>query len=400
MHAYFEHSLTVSQVYLIPQSQYFTKAASISSSMAALSFIAFIVGIAAINGAVSPKELMRRQVDAQEEASVDQSTSNGFQKLIKRHAGQSNGSAFPIDVVYCWSGQPLQNRGDGDHNTGGGFGELRYSIRFLEAYAPWFNKAYILVNTPSMERPPWLSEASQDRIVMVDRCSLFTRSQDCPTEDTAACQSVMHKIPGLSEHYLQMDDDFLMLKPLTPTDFFSSESPNNPFVLPAQAEIDYPMYDDTPQGPDMPPESTPTRMGAFHHLPIPNLVSFVSQLEDKYPDWYAFVRSHHTRFVCCDASVRGNGLDELFHRIYPHMLLKLGVGIQQPGAPATICDSALQGEGQRGQEQCFEGHLKDPQLKFMTLQNIGVMSTWRVVVKALEEHVKNMPASTLVVRDP
>merc|ERR1719453_858234 len=64
-------------------------------------------------------------------------------------------SPFPIDFVYCWSGEESQHDGyalpkqgsvAGDHNVGQGFGELRWSLKYLEAHAPWFNKAYILVN--------------------------------------------------------------------------------------------------------------------------------------------------------------------------------------------------------------------------------------------------------------
>lgn len=287
----------------------------------------------------------------------------------------------------------MQHGGDTGHNKGGGFGELRYSIRFLEAYAPWFNKAFVLVNTAAIDRPPWLSEESKDRIEMIDRCSLLG-AQNCPTENTAACQAVAHKIPGLSEHFMIIDDDFLLLHPLSPSDFFQASG--NPLVLAANAEQDVPLYDHTPQGPDMPPTLTPTRMGAFHHVPCPMLVSFASQLEDKYPDWYAFVRSHHTRFICCDATVRGNGLDEDFKRIYPHMLLKLKVGSQQPQSHPTICDGA-HAQGEAAFQKCFEANLKDSQLKFMTLQNIGKLTTWRIVQKALEEHIQDMPESKLVV---
>lgn len=319
---------------------------------------------------------------------------------IKPHA-----KVFAIDFVYCWAGEAVQQDDEGktlhditgtdrSHGSGHGFGELRYSIRFLEAYAPWFHKVYILVNRP-VKRPTWLTEASKHRVIMIDRCTLFDRSQDCPTQNDAACSAVMHKIPGLSEHFVAMDDDFLVLHPLTPSDFFSSHE-GKPFVLPPHAQYHVSMYEKMPRGPDMPPKSIPGRMFEFHHFPCPNWVSFAWQLEHKYPEWYAFVRSHRHRFVCCNASInKGSGLDEEFHRIYPHMLLKLGVGIHRPVKTQETCDPERQ-ISRDAFRRCFIKKLLKPQLQFMVLQNIFDVGTWDVVQEALRRHIRKMPESKLV----
>jgi len=233
---------------------------------------------------------------------------------------------------------------------------------------------------------------------MIDRCNLFGRSQDCPTVNDAACRSVMHKIPGLSEHFVAMDDDFLLLRPLKPSDFFASERRNvgKPLVLAEGALKGVPMYHHKPPGPDMPPNSVPTRMSQFHHTPTPNLVSFARQLENTYPDWFAFVRSHRTRFVCCNATTRGNGLDEEFQRVYPHMLLKLKVGIRQPVNYRTACRGLR--DGGPYFIRCMTHKLKKASLKFMTLQNIYHVDTWRVMQRALEEHIRDMATSQFVVQ--
>jgi len=356
--------------------------------MMAVFFITFMASIIV----ASSNALVRRELNSHA------LYTSSLAESIRPHQSQ-----FPIDFVYCWAGEALQEDDERmeirdikqtDHNLGRGFGELRYSIRLLEAYAPWFNKVYILVNTPA-ERPTWLTEASKDKILMIDRCTLFERSQDCPTENDAACRAVMHKIPGLSQHFVAMDDDFLMLHPLKPSDFFASGE-GKPLVLAAGAQKDWPMYGEKPpQGPDMPPKSVPTRMLAWHHLPCPLWVSFAWQLEHEYPEWFAFVRSHHTRFVCCNASIRGNGLDEEFHRIHPHMLLKLQVGIKRPERFSATCDNDKM--DQAAFQQCLLDKLSNPRMKFMTLQNIFHLKTWAVVQDALKAHIKSMPESRLVV---
>merc|ERR1719160_565888 len=127
----------------------------------------------------------------------------------------------------------------------------------------------------------------------------------------------MHRIPGLSEHFVAMEDDFVTLGPTQPSDFFSSDG--KPLVLSKGAHRGRTMYCDRAArkddfsakcipGPDKPPKSVPNRMGPFHHVPMPLTVTFAKHMELKYHEWFAFVRSHHTRFVCCNASHVGNGL--------------------------------------------------------------------------------------------
>merc|ERR1719408_292252 len=82
----------------------------------------------------------------------------------------------------------------------------------------------------------------------------------------------------------------------------------------------------------MPPEYVPDRIKfwSFTHRAMPMTISFNTHLEKEFADWFAFVRSHKTRFVCCNASKFGNGLDEDFLRMYPAMLYKLKAGDQLP----------------------------------------------------------------------
>ena len=42
---------------------------------------------------------------------------------------------------------------------------------------------------------------------------------------------------------------------------------------------------------------------------------------------YAFVRSHRSRFVCCNAAIKADGLDEDFARVYPHMIYAEKAGV-------------------------------------------------------------------------
>lgn len=319
-------------------------------------------------------------------------------------------ASFAIDFVYCWAGEAVQHDGDkeglqekaepfrDDHNGGEGFGEIRWSLKMLEAHAPWFNKLYILVNGQA-DRPHWLTEESEGKVVMVDRCQLFTNPADCPTRNTFACQSVMHKIPNLTEHFVSMQDDWLIVNPVQPSDFFTSEG--KPLVVIRDAEQEVALYSNVVPGPNMPPSSHPNRMEHLWHLPLPMLVSFGQQLETTYPDWFAFVRSHRTRFACCNASVVDNGLDESFDRIYPHELLKQHVGTKQ-SLFTDECwwwaddSSNVNGVKQKFQK-CLVHKLLDTKTKFMVLQTVLTADTWTVVEQAMLKNLEKYP--TKFVKD-
>lgn len=334
-------------------------------------------------------------------------------------------SPFPIDFVYCWAGEQVQMDGwpggkkmDGDnfdmdhsdHNTGGGFGEMRWSLRYLEAYAPWFNKVYLLVNTPAL-RPAWLTERAREKIMVVDRCSLFPEheKQNCPTLNSHACQAVMHKIPGLSEHFVAMQDDFLIHKAASAATFFTFDGKPNVLVEHANDQADV-YAGHIRSGPDQPPNMRPTRMRDYRHFPIPMLVSFAEEMEKKYPDWYAFVRSHSTgRFNCCDKTdTSDGGLDEDFQRIYPHMLLSEGKGHEASADSkfAATCNFPVpdpvnagkmlvpsQGIGKpANREMALQNCVVDMvqnDHKFMVLQNIVRKKTWVTVEHALAKKLQD-----------
>jgi len=198
----------------------------------------------------------------------------------------------------------------------------------------------LLVNGQA-QPPAWA--AGDSRIVMVDRCTLFPRKSDCPTKNTAACEAVIHRIPGLTEHFVNMEDDWILLRKMSPSDFFSA-SGRPQYAVPVSKDSLMDMYGrpwKSLSGPDMPPDHVPHRLKSFArtHRAMPMTISFSMRLDKEFPDWFAFVRSHKTRFVCCNASTFGNDLDEMTCRMYPAMLYKYGAGdqLQKPALYGAAC---------------------------------------------------------------
>ncbi len=95
--------------------------------------------------------------------------------------------------------------------------EFRYSLRSLERYAPWICNVYLITNG---QIPEWLND-THGRLKIVRHEELFTNRDDLPTFNSHAIESHLHRIPGLSEHYLYFNDDVFLGNRVYPEDFLS-----------------------------------------------------------------------------------------------------------------------------------------------------------------------------------
>lgn len=141
---------------------------------------------------------------------------------------------FPIDVVYTWvdGSDPawVESRArfadqeashHGESTMAGRFldrGELRYSLRSLSENAPWVRNVFVVT---AGQRPDWLS-SEDSRLRIVDHTEIFPSAGDLPTFNSHAIETCLHRIPGLAEHFIYMNDDVIMSGRTTPEDFFES----------------------------------------------------------------------------------------------------------------------------------------------------------------------------------
>ncbi len=147
---------------------------------------------------------------------------------------------FPIDVVYTWvDGNDADFRRakarylsewKGQSSDGAGVSndweehrflsrdELRYSLRSVNAYMPWVRKIHIVTNG---QVPAWLrTEALDGRLILVEHKDIFPTSEHLPTFNSHAIEANLHRIKGLSEHFLYFNDDVFVGSPQYPEDFF------------------------------------------------------------------------------------------------------------------------------------------------------------------------------------
>jgi hypothetical protein len=138
---------------------------------------------------------------------------------------------FPVDFVFTWvdgsdpahadkydrlrenlaPGAALEESRHRDN------GELRYALRSLELYAPWARRIFLVTDN---QVPAWL-DAGHPKIRVVDHTEIIP-AEYLPTFSSRVIEAHLHLIPGLAEHYVYCNDDFFLLSPCEPRDFFSA----------------------------------------------------------------------------------------------------------------------------------------------------------------------------------
>lgn len=141
---------------------------------------------------------------------------------------------LPIDFVYLWcdGSDPVfarqklarmkqANPALVDENIGDvryiQYDELRYALRSVYTYAPWFRHIFIVTNH---QRPSWLADCPT--ISIVDHTEIIP-SNLLPTFSSIGIEMYLDRIPGLSEHFIYANDDTMLNRPLEPSNFFSEE---------------------------------------------------------------------------------------------------------------------------------------------------------------------------------
>ncbi len=133
----------------------------------------------------------------------------------------------PVDAVYTWvdgerpeyrdlvaryAGRP---RDRNPERTRDGYDLLRYSLRSLSRYAPWIRNVVLFTARPHV--PAWLADHPRIRVVHHDE---VMDPAILPTFNSRCIESHLHLVPGLSETFLYVNDDYLFGAPTTLEDFF------------------------------------------------------------------------------------------------------------------------------------------------------------------------------------
>lgn len=101
-------------------------------------------------------------------------------------------------------------------------GELDWCVTSILRFAPWIRTVHIVSDrqTPKLiarlQGTPYAS-----RVRVVDHREIFAGHEDClPTFNSRAIITALWRLPQLAENFIYFNDDFFLLRPVAPTDFF------------------------------------------------------------------------------------------------------------------------------------------------------------------------------------
>lgn len=164
--------------------------------------------------------------------------------------------------------------------------ELRYSLRSLAQHADFVRRVHIVT---AGQVPSWLDEDAPN--VRVTRHEEILDAECLPTFNSHAIETGLHRIEGLAEHYLYLNDDFFFGRDCTPSTFFTRDG--LPKVFPDERAT-VPAGPPSPADPPVNSASKNTRdlMRAefdlpvdrkIQHVPYPQRRSLLAEMEERFP---------------------------------------------------------------------------------------------------------------------
>ena len=100
------------------------------------------------------------------------------------------------------------------------YGFFKYWFRGVEKYAPWVRKIHFV---SSGQVPEWLN-LSNPKLNLVKHIDYIPK-EFLPTYNSPVIERYMHRIPGLSDKFVYFNDDFYIIRPVTPERFFKNGLP-------------------------------------------------------------------------------------------------------------------------------------------------------------------------------
>jgi hypothetical protein len=108
----------------------------------------------------------------------------------------------------------------------GDCGEIAWCVASLLRFAPWLRRIHIVADE---QQPAFLERVAHtaiaQRLRLVDHREIFEGyEQYLPTFSNRSIEAMLHRIPGLASRFLYLNDDFMLLQPVQPEDFFRGEA--------------------------------------------------------------------------------------------------------------------------------------------------------------------------------
>ncbi|MCL6270768.1 stealth conserved region 3 domain-containing protein [Sansalvadorimonas sp. 2012CJ34-2] len=150
---------------------------------------------------------------------------NIYPDVINNFGGYEFGTPWPVDIIYTWVNKDDEGWVEKwnsnfpekpfDPDRFSSKDELKYSLRALCKFLPWFHNVYIVSNC---DRPTWLKD--HPGVKWVNHEEIFPSSDMLPTFNSHAIEACLHRIDGLNERFIYFNDDMFVNRPCYYHDFY------------------------------------------------------------------------------------------------------------------------------------------------------------------------------------
>ena len=105
--------------------------------------------------------------------------------------------------------------------------EIKFTINSILKFAPYIDKIYIITDE---QTPDFLEKSVRkdyyNNVSIVDHKVIFKGYEKfLPVFNCRPIETCMYRIPGLAEHFIYFNDDFFLINPTKPSDFFRDKLP-------------------------------------------------------------------------------------------------------------------------------------------------------------------------------
>lgn len=100
-------------------------------------------------------------------------------------------------------------------------GELKYSLRSLEKYLPWWKGTLYIVT--DKQTPSWL-DIHNSRVKIVDHTDIIPK-EFLPTRTSCTIEWFVHLIPEITDYFILMSDDVMFIRTCSPNTFMHNNKP-------------------------------------------------------------------------------------------------------------------------------------------------------------------------------
>jgi len=186
---------------------------------------------------------------------------------------------FDVDLVYTWvTGEDpeyikvCQSYADNPRDINperyrDTYQLLKYSLRSAVKHLDWFRNIYIVTARPQV--PDWL-DVSHPRIKLVHHDEIIN-AEYLPTFNYNVIESFQHKIEGLSEYYISMNDDFLFGNDTHLSDFLDAKNRMTVFNTVIGENFRFRIYEQ---------KQNLFNMGKIEHNPVFYKKSYVEEIQE------------------------------------------------------------------------------------------------------------------------